>query len=188
MNTVVTPTLDIAANRAARKWSRKALIARALWELLSLPLFAWTPRPLWAWRRIVLRLFGAHVGRSVHVCPSVRIAVPWNLTVEDEAAVGDRAILYSLGPIRIGKCATVSQYAHLCAGTHDHTRLDLPLLKPPIVIGDGAWICADAFVGPGVTIGELAVVGARAVVVRDVPARAIVVGNPARPVGERSFI
>jgi len=187
-NSPGVPGLDIAANRASKKWSRRELIGRALWELFSLPLFAWTPRPFWAWRRAVLRLFGAHIGREVHLHPSVRITVPWNLDLADAVAIGDGAILYALGPIRIEKGASVSQYAHLCAGTHDHTRSDLPLLKLPITIGSGAWICADAFVGPGVTVEELAVVGARAVVVRDVPARAIVVGNPARKVGERQLI
>lgn len=188
MNAAVVRALDIAANRAAQKWSRKELVGRALWELLSLPLFAWTPRPFWPWRRAVLRLFGARIGRDVHVYPSVRIAVPWNLYIGDASAVGDSAILYSLGPIHIGKRATVSQYAHICAGTHDHTQPDLPLQKSPITIGAGAWICADAFIGPGVAIGDLAIVGARAVVVRDVPARSIVAGNPARPIGERIFV
>jgi putative colanic acid biosynthesis acetyltransferase WcaF len=180
--------VDIAANRASRSWSRKALAARALWELLCTPLFACSPRPLWGWRRAVLRLFGARVGRAVRLHPSVRIAVPWNVDIGEYAAIGDSAILYSLGRIRIGSSATVSQNAHLCAGTHDHRRPDLPLIKAPIDIGSGAWVCADAFVGPGVTVGEMAVVGARAVVIRDVPSRAIVAGNPARIVGERRMV
>lgn len=179
------PALDIAANRAARKWSRQELAGRALWEILYLPLFAWTPRPFWAWRRGVLRLFGARIGAEVNIAPNVRIAVPWNLDIGAAAAVGERAILYALGPIHIGRGATISQHAHLCAGTHDYTRPDLPLLKPPITIGVGAWICADAFIGPGVTVGDFAVVGARAVAMRDVPASTIVAGNPARPIGKR---
>jgi putative colanic acid biosynthesis acetyltransferase WcaF len=178
-------SLDIAANRKARKWSPTELIGRALWEILRGPLFAWTPRPLWAWRRGVLRIFGARIGRNVHVHPSVRIAVPWNLHMDDNAALGDRVIVYSLGLISIGANATVSQHAHLCAGTHDHCRADMQLLKPPISIGAGAWICTDAFVGPGVSVGEMAIVGARAVVVKDVAAHMIVVGNPARVAGKR---
>jgi putative colanic acid biosynthesis acetyltransferase WcaF len=96
--------------------------------------------------------------------------------------VGDRAILYALGPITIGANATVSQGAHLCAGSHDLTETHRPLVKPPITIGDGAWVAADAFVGPGVTIGAGAVVGARTVVVKDVKEGWLVVGNPARPI------
>jgi len=111
--------------------------------------------------------------------------VPWNLDIADEASVGDSAILYNLGLVTIGSRATISQHAHICAGTHDHRRVDMPLLKRPVTIGRGAWICADAYVGPAVTVGEMAVVGARAVIVRDVPPGAIVVGNPARAVGQR---
>ena len=80
---------------------------------------------------------------------------------------------------------TISQRAHLCAGTHDYTDPSMPLQKPPISIGDQVWVCADAFVGPGVTIGEGALVGARAVAVTDVESWQIVVGNPARPVKKR---
>lgn len=179
---------DIAANRRARKWSRRELLRRALWELLRFPFFACVPRPLWAWRRSVLRLFGARIGRDVHVYPSVRIAIPWNLAIGDQSAIGDGAIIYSLGKISIGRQVTISQYAHLCAGTHDFRRPDMPLLKPPIAIGAGAWICADAFVGPGVTIGPMTVVGARAVVLKNVAANTIVAGNPARVIGERTSL
>ena len=179
---------DIAANRRAQKWSTRELAGRAVWEALRGPLFAWTPRPMWAWRRSILRLFGAKIGRQVHLHPTVRIAVPWNLSIADEAAVGDCAILYSLGPISIGKRVTISQNAHLCAGTHDHRRRDMALLKPPITIEAGAWICADAFIGPGVTVSSESIVGARAVVTKDVPSRVIVSGNPARVLAPRPEI
>jgi putative colanic acid biosynthesis acetyltransferase WcaF len=176
--------LDIAGNRAARKWSTGELGGRALWEAVAFA-FAWSPRQLWGWRNLMLRAFGAQIGRRVRLHPSVRIAVPWNLSLGDNTAVGDRAVLYSLGPITLGADVTVSQHAHLCAGTHDHRRADLPLVKAAIRVGDGAWICADAFVGPNVTVGEHAIVGARAVAVHDIDPWTIVAGNPARRVGPR---
>lgn len=122
------------------------------------------------------------MGREVHLHPTVRIAIPWNLRLGDYCAVGDGAILYSLGPINVGVRATISQGAHLCAGTHDWRRPDMPLLKPPIRIGDDVWICAEAFIGPGVTVGDGAIVGARAVAMRDVEGSTIVSGNPAREI------
>lgn len=178
---------DIAANRSARKWSGKQLAIRFIWELVRFPLFALSPRPFWAWRRILLRLFGAHIGRHAHIFPSVKIAVPWNIEIGDFASVGDGVILYSLGPIAVGERATISQYAHLCAGTHDYRDPSMPLIKAQISVGAGAWICADAFIGPDVVVGDLAVVGARAVAMKNVEAREIVAGNPARCVGLREM-
>jgi putative colanic acid biosynthesis acetyltransferase WcaF len=179
-----TAALDIAANRRARKWSNRALAARGLWEA-SWFLFAWSPRQIWGWRNVLLRLFGARIGRRVRIHPSVRIATPWNLIIGNDTAVGDGVILYSLGVITLERDVTVSQFAHLCAGTHDHWRAALPLLKPPISIGKGAWVCADAFIGPDIRVGDYAIVGARAVVTRDVPPWTIVAGNPAREIAKR---
>ena len=174
--------IDVAANRASRPWSRRETAARVAWALAG-PLFRLSPRPLWGWRRALLRLFGARVGAGVHVHPTVRVTMPWNVSLDPLCAVGDGARLYALGPIRIGARATVSQGAHLCAGTHDLADPARPLVKAPIAVGADAWICADAFLGPGVTVGDGAVVGARAVAVRAVPAGARVAGNPARPIG-----
>lgn len=176
---------DVKTNRAAQKWTAGEQVIRVLWALVT-PLFRFSPRVLWGWRRMLLRLFGAKVGANAHIYPSVRITIPWNLSVGEQAAVGDRAILYALGPIRIGARATISQYAHLCAGTHDWRDPAMPLVKRPLVIGDDAWVCADAFVGPGVTIGDGAIVGARAVTMKDVEPRSIVGGNPAQPIGPRA--
>lgn len=134
---------------------------------------------------MLLRTFGAKIGAEVHIYPSVRITIPWNLEIGDQAAVGDHAILYALGTIRIGARATVSQNAHLCAGTHDWRDASMPLVKAPLVIGEDAWVCADAFIGPGVVIGDGAIVGARAVTMKDVQPHSIVGGNPAQQIGTR---
>ena len=177
--------IDIAANRKASKWTRRELFGRICWELVGSRLFAWSPRPAWGWRRSVLRLFGATVGQAVRIDPTVRITIPWHLSLGDDIGIGERVALYSLGQISIANGATISQNAHLCAGSHDFRGPDMRLTKPPIVIGEGAWICADAYIGPGVTIGEFGVVAARAVVVRDVAAGSVVAGNPAVQVGIR---
>lgn len=177
-------TIDIAANRRAVKWSRTEQVWRVLFALAR-PLVRYSPRPLWGWRRLVLRVFGARIGAEVRIAPSASLTMPWNLVIGARAAIGEGATLYALGQIEIGADATVSQGAHLCAGTHDFRDPAMPLLKPAIRVGEGAWVCADAAVGPGVGVGELAVVGARAVVMRDVAPRVIVAGNPARIIGER---
>lgn len=137
------------------------------------------------WRCSVLALFGATVGRGVHVYPSASIWAPWNVVLGDGSCLGPRSCAYSVAKIRLGARAIVSQGVHLCSASHDFRLIDFPLIAGDIVIHDEAWVAADAFVGPGVVVGRRAVVGARAVVMRDVPDGAIVVGNPGQVVGHR---
>ena len=130
-------------------------------------------------------MFGAKVGPHVHIHPSARIFIPWNLEIGAWSAVGFDALLYNLGPMKIGERVTISQRAHLCGGTHKFREESMPLVRAPVTVGDEAWICADAFVGPGVTVGDRAVVGARAVAMTDVAAETVVSGNPARRIAAR---
>jgi putative colanic acid biosynthesis acetyltransferase WcaF len=178
--------LNVEKNRRARKYSSGELARRVLWTLAQ-PIFRFSPRPCFGWRRFLLRCFGAKVGHGVHVYPTATIYFPWNLEAGDETAIGERALIYNLGRVTLGPRVTISHGAHVCAGTHDHTKPDFPLLRPPIMIGPEVWICADAFVGPGVTIGEGAIVGARAVAMKDVRPWSIVVGNPARETKRREI-
>ena len=178
------PALDIAANRTARKYTRSELFRRVLWGFGEWALRL-SPRPCFGWRRFVLRCFGAKIGAHVNTYPSTRVYFPWNLTVGDWSAIGEQAFIYNLGPVVLGEKVTVSHRAQLCAGTHDYTLPDLPLLKLPIVIQDQAWVCADAFIGPGVTVGSGAIVGARAVAMKNVDPWMIVAGNPAKAIKRR---
>ncbi|MCA9239564.1 MAG: hypothetical protein KDA37_05170 [Planctomycetales bacterium] len=178
--------LDVASNRRATKYSRWELLARVAWMILY-PAFRYSPRPCFAWRSWLLRRLGARVGRHVHVYPTAIVYYPWMLEVGDYSAIGEDALVYNLGRVTIGQRATISHRAHLCAGTHDCRDPAMPLLRPPIRIGDQAWVCADAFVGPGVKVGEGAVVGARAAVFKDVADWMIVGGNPARDLTVRKM-
>ena len=177
-------SLNIKSNRSAKKYPARIIFFRVLWGAGRWA-FRLSPRPCFGWRRFVLRCFGASIGKHVNTYPSTWIYFPWNLTVGDWSALGEQAFIYNLGPVTLGEKVTISHRAQLCAGTHDYTDPALPLLKPPIVIQNQAWICADAFVGPGVTVGEGAIVGARAVVVKNVAPWTIVAGNPARVVKQR---
>lgn len=173
---------SIEQNRGAQKWSRRELVGRLLWGLVW-PAFRFSPRPLWGWRRFMLRVFGAKVGIQVHLHPSARVYIPWNLKIGDWSSVGFDVLLYNLGPLNIGSRSTISQRAHLCGGTHDYRDPTMPLVKSTITIGDDSWVCADAFVGPGVVVGNRSIVAARSVVIKDVPDETMVGGNPARKLG-----
>ena len=161
--------------------------ARLIWRIVWATLFRFSPQMCFGWRSQLLRLFGARIGCKCHVYNDVRIWAPWNLDMGDSASMGPGVTCYSMAMITLGARSVVSQGSHLCAGTHDYTRPDLPLMKPPITIQHQAWICADAFIGPGVTVGEGSVVGARAVVVKDVEPWTVVAGNPARYIKKREL-
>lgn len=176
--------MDIKLNRSHAKYTLKEVLARVLWGVVQ-PFFRYSPRTFFGWRRFLLRQFGAVVGEHVNIYNSAVIYMPWNFEIGDWSAVGEHAYIYNLGKISIGEAVTISQRAHLCAGSHDYSDPAMPLLKPPIVVEGQAWVAADAFVGPGVTIGEGAVVGARTVVTHDVAAWSVVAGNPAVTIKER---
>lgn len=182
----MTSKLDIAGNRRATKYTRLELMRRVLWMPGRL-LFLLIPRPFFGIRAALLRLFGASIGRDVHIYPSAHIYMPWNLSAADGASIGEFVLVYNLGPVEIGARATVSHKAHLCAGTHDYADPELPLIKSRIWIGEDAWVCADAFVGPDVRVHAGAVVAARAVAVADVPEWTVVGGNPARVLKRREL-
>lgn len=156
-----------------------------LWWIAQATLFRGSPQFLYGWRRFLLRLFGAQVGRGAIIRPSVTITYPWKVNIGDHAWVGDGAILYSLGEITIGSHAVVSQGCHLCAGTHDPNDPTFPILGPSILVGEQCWLAADVFVGPGRSIGRGTLVGARSSVFHDLPAGVVAMGSPARVVGPR---
>lgn len=160
---------------------------RTVWWTVYLTLFRLSPKPLHGWRRMLLRMFGAHIGRKAVIHPSVRIWAPWHLTMDSYASMAPFVDCYNVAPITFGAYSTVSQYAHLCAASHDYRSFALPLVAKPISVGRHAWICAGAFISAGVTVGEGAVVGARSVVTRDVDAWSVVAGNPAKRIAVRTI-
>ena len=160
-------------------------LRRVLWGLCWLFLYRPSPRPLHAWRRMLLRLFGARIAAGVHPYPGAKIWAPWNLTMETASCISDGVDCYCVAPVTIGAYATVSQYSYLCTGSHDYRVPSLPLIIAPIVIEADAWVAAAAFVGPGVRVGTGAIVGARSTITQDVPAWAVVAGSPALRRGER---
>ena len=179
--------IAVATNRKARKYSRLEMGKRVFWGF-GQSIFRLSPRPCFGFRRWILRCFGAKVGREVHIYPSAIVYFPWNLEIGDESSIGEWALIYNLGRVKVGRRSTISQRVHLCAGTHDYRQPDMPLLKPPSEVGDDCWICADAFVGPNVKVGDFAIVGAAAVLVKDAAPFEIWGGNPAVKIKDRGGV
>lgn len=181
-----TPAFDPLA-RSVSPYTNREKIGRVLWTMIGQVLFRWTFHNWYATRRGLLRLFGAEIGKDVRIRPSVLIEQPWNLTIGDNSSIGDRAIIYCLGKVSLGNNVSLSQMVHLCAGTHDYTKSDLPLLRPPIVIEDEVWLAADVFVSANVRIGRGSVVGARSSVFKDLSPWKVYAGTPARPIKDRAL-
>lgn len=167
------------------KISFKNKLARVIWFLFWAVAFRPTPVLMHRWRRAVLIIFGAKISKEVHVYPSASIWAPWNLTMCEGSCLSHGVICYNVAPVHVGKNATVSQYSNLCTATHDYTDPSMPLMVASIYIEDNAWITADVFVGPGVTIGEGAVINSRSTVFSDIEPWTVAKGYQARSYKKR---
>ena len=172
-------------NRHISPYSTREKIGRMVWAFVQGTIFRCSFHSWNGWRTFLLRQFGATIGSSCIVRRSVRFECPWNLEMGSNSCLGDGVIVYCLGKVTIGNRVSVSQYAHVCAGSHDYTDIDMPLLRPPITICDDVWIATEAFVGPDVKVGEGAILGARGVAVQDLEPWTIYGGNPAKQIKPR---
>lgn len=186
----MTEPLDASAAKPLEGGASFSLgnrLARLAWGTAWLLLARFTPPPLHGWRRLVLRAFGAKVGRGARVHGSAAIWLPANLELGENCLIGPRVRLYNQGHIAIGDRTVVSQGAHLCASSHDVRDPDFQLVLRPITIGARCWIAAEAFVGPGVTMHDRSVLAARAVLIEDAQADTIYRGNPAAAIRSRGL-
>ncbi|MEM6262550.1 MAG: putative colanic acid biosynthesis acetyltransferase [Bacteroidota bacterium] len=158
-----------------------------LWWLVHFFLFKPSPQFLYGWRRFLLRLFGAKVGKGVILRPSCQVTYPWKVSIGDFSWIGDEVVLYSLGNISIGTNTVISQRSYICTGSHRHDRQDFLIYQEPITIEDECWLATDVYVAPGVHIGKGTVVGARSSVFKDLPYGKIAVGAPAQVIRDRAY-
>lgn len=179
------PALRLGQRYRCVRLSLQNKALRAVWTVVWLLLFRPTPRTCHCWRRFLLTLFGAKIGKPVYLYPTARIWAPWNLEMGDHSTLADYVDCYCVDKIRIGSFSTISQYTFLCTASHDYTDPgiftgpQMPLVTAPITIGDRVWITADVFVAPGVKIADGAVVLARSSVFHDLPEWTVAAGNPA---------
>lgn len=177
--------VDLSGYRAAGFNRAAGPLKEALWLAVRLLLFQLCPFSLSALKRVVLRVFGARIGKGVVIKPEVKITFPWKLTLGDHVWLGEQCYLLNLGQTVIGNNVSVSQRAFLCTGSHDYRVPSFDLIVKPITVGDGAWLCAGCWVGPGVTVGTHAVLTAGSVATKALEPWGIYQGNPAVKVKER---
>lgn len=170
------------------EFSRAQKIKRLLWNVCAFVFFKLTPPRLsWCnrWRNFLLRCWGAKMHPRDVFFPSTKVWAPWNLSAGRNVAIDEGVDLYNVAPITIGHFVSISRRAFVCTAGHDISDIKRALIYKPITIGNGVWIGAEAIICPGVTIGDGAVIAAGAVVTKDVPAWAVVGGNPAKFIKER---
>lgn len=176
--------IDYNPRRRRDLWPR---VTSAIWLVVNCTIFRFSPFFMHSWRVFILRCFKAKIGNRVRIKRTVVLKFPWNLTMEDESMVCDNARIFCEDRVKIGRRAQVGEEVWLMTGSHDVNAFDFRLVTGPITIGECAWIATKSVVLKNVTVGTGAVVGADAVVTKDVPDWKIVAGNPAREIGERKL-
>lgn len=173
--------------RGGASFSLGNRVERLAWQCCWLLLARWTPPMFSRWRILLLRLFGATVADGAKIAASTRVWLPRNLVLGADVALGPGAECYTMATITIGARTIVSQRAYLCAGSHAVSDPNFQLIARPITIGDDVWIAAEAFVAPGVTVADGAVLAARACAFSPIEPWTIYRGNPAVPLRARRW-
>ena len=170
-----------------KKFRGASIVKVQLWWFIYSFFFKPSPQFMYAWRRTLLRLFGAEIGRKVIIRSSAEIIYPWKVSIGENSWIGDRVVLYSLGNIKIGNDTVIPQECYLCSGTHKYNSDDFDIMSKDIIIGSKCWIATDVFIAPGIIIGDAAIVGARSSVFTNLDSQKIYVGSPAKFLKERKF-
>lgn len=156
-----------------------------LWWIVQDTLFRWSPQACFGWRRFLLRIFGAQIGRNVNIRSSVKITYPWKLTIGDYCWIGDDCVLYNLGNISIGNHVAIAHKVYINTGGHDYHRTSFDIFAKPVIIEDECWITNDVYIAPGVTIGKGTIVSARSSVYKNLERGKVYMGSPARIIKDR---
>jgi putative colanic acid biosynthesis acetyltransferase WcaF len=180
--------VNVDLSKSVTRWPLSFKLRRGVWTFLLQPLVRWLPKVLSPVRIAALRAMGARIGPNCLILPGVTVLMPWNLHLADHVAIGARANIYNFAPVRVGRMTVISQYVYLCTGSHDYRKSDMPLTFAPISIGEQVWLAAGAFVAPGISIADGAVVGAMSVVTKSLSESwSVYAGNPCRKIKARDM-
>jgi len=176
---------NLKTYKTPKGFREKSKLYVQIWWFVQATFFRLSPQIMYSFRRFLLRVFGAQIGKGVIIRPSVKITYPWKVKIGDYSWVGDDVVLYSLGEIEIEENVVISQRSYLCTGSHDYTESDFPIYAKKIKIEKECWLATDVFVAPGITIGQKTVVGSRSSVFKDLPPMKVCVGSPAKQIKDR---
>tara|TARA_B110000967_G_C18561979_1_gene400585 strand:- start:71 stop:646 length:576 start_codon:yes stop_codon:yes gene_type:complete len=176
---------DLKKFKVTKGFRGRSKVIVQLWWIVENTFFAMSPQFLYGWRRFLLRLFGAQVGRGVLIRSTAKFTYPWKVSIGDYSWIGEQTVFYSLDEIRIGTHVAIAHGVYFNTGLHDYTKKKFTILSKKIIIGDECWITNDVYIAPGVIIGRGTVIGARSSVYKDLPANKVCIGNPAKIVRNR---
>ena len=178
--------IDISQYKRAS--TRKEQVLRFLWNIVWVVLARPISRSLGRrWNLFLLKCFGAKVHKTANVYSGAKIYAPWNLEMGAYSTIASGVDFYNADKIIIGANVIISQKASLYTASHNIETVDFKWFSKPVIIKDKAWIASESFIMAGVTIGEGAVVGARAAVFKDVEPWTVVGGNPAKFIKKREI-
>ncbi len=187
MHTPPESAFQVDLTQSTTHWDRPTKIRRGLWQYLLKPIYRLIPGKQSKLRIHLLRAMGAQIGPDCCIQQRVDILIPWNLVLKDHVVLAHDVCILNFTSVTIHSMTVISQHAHLCTGSHDYTHPHFPLIFKPIEIGAESWIASGAFIAPGVSLGRGCVIGANAVVTRDMPDWKVCAGNPCKPIKDRQI-
>ena len=128
---------------------------------------------------ILLKIFGAKIGKGLVLKPSVNIKYPWNLIIGENCWIGENVWIDNLDRVTISNNVCLSQGSMLLCGNHDYNKSTFDLITGEIKLKDGVWVGAKSIVCPGTTLEMNSVLSVNSVASKNLKKNGIYRGNPA---------
>ena len=162
-----------------KKIEISTILVKLIWDFFGKPLIS-SYLPGTHWRKLILIIFGAKIGKGGKIKTNIRISEPWHLSIGDHCWIGENVWIDNLALVKIGNRVCISQGAYLCTGNHNFKKDFFNLILEKIVIEDDCWIAAKSIIAPGSRLkrGSIACLGS--VVSGILEEDGIYKGNPAK--------
>lgn len=154
-------------------------LKKVIWYLTNQVFFNSYFFPFYRLKTLILKLFGAKVGKNIVIKPNVNIKYPWNLEIGNNSWIGEGVWIDNLDEVFIGSNVCISQGVKIVTGNHNYKKTSFDLFTKPVVVDNGAWLCAKSIISPGVRIGSHSILSVGSVALTDLEPFSIYRGNPA---------